>query len=243
MTMADLDKIRVILRALKAKTVANGCTEDEAMAAALKMTELLSRHGIAEGELDEPEYSEISIGVGRRSPLGSVWVAVARFADCKGYYDRRSGTLAYTFFGRAQDVLVAEYVYGVMRAASDQALAAFRSSDVYTRRRKASTRNQAVKAFLEGLAAGLVTKLDTGLWRRYGGPQDGDRALALVKATAAQLEAELERHGIGLKKSRALAPAEGTFKRAATHHGYRAAADIDVNAGVAAGNKVAGVLS
>lgn len=241
--MADLDKIRAVLRALKAKTVDNGCTEDEAIAATEKMAELLSRHGIAEDELEEAEYSEHTIGLGRRSPLDQVWFAVARFADCRGWYVQDGRSWARPKKVKAQDVLVAEYVHDVLRAACDQALTAFRASGVYQRRRKVSTRNQAVKAFLEGLAAGLGGKLSNGLWRRYGGLQDGDRANALILANQDDLKLKLADKGMKFGRSRALAPAAGAFKRDATHHGYRAAADIDVNAGVAAGNKVAGLLS
>ncbi|HYG91184.1 MAG TPA: DUF2786 domain-containing protein [Azospirillum sp.] len=240
--MSDLERVRAVLRALKAKTVEHGCTEEEAMAAAEKMAELLSRHSLSEDDLVEAEYCETRVGIGRRSPLDSVWGAVARFADCRGYYVR-GGKLSYAFFGRAQDVLVAEYVYQVLRAACDQALAAFRRTDTYTRRRTAKTRNHAVKAFLEGLAAGLIHKLDAGLWRRYGGPEDGERALALVKANALQLDVALENQGVVFKKSRALVTTSGAFKNEARSRGHQAARGIEVNAGVAAGNKVAGVLA
>jgi len=239
----NLDKVRAVLRALKAKTVENGCTEDEAMAAAEKMAELLSRHGLSEDDLTEAEYCEVKIGIGRRSPLDNAWLAVSRFADCRGYYDRRDGKLMFCFFGRAQDVLVAEYVYEVLRAACDQALATFRHTDAYTRRRKPKTRNHAVKAFLEGLAVGLIKKLDAGLWRRYGAEVDGDRALALIKSNRDQIDAQLGRQGASLKSCRALATADGAFKDQARSQGYQAARTIDVNAGVAAGNKVTGVLA
>lgn len=242
--MSDLERVRAVLRALKAKTVENGCTEDEALAAAEKMSELLYRHGLSEEDLAEAEYCETKIGIGRRSPLDRVWGAVARFADCKGYYVRSCNrTLSYAFFGRAQDVLVAEYVYDVLRAACDQALAAFRRTDTYTRRRTAKTRNQAVKAFLEGLARGLSFKLRDGLWRRYGGRDDGERAMALITANQAQLEAAMTADGKVLRQARSLKPTTGAFKNEAQAHGHQAARNIEVNAGVAAGNKVAGVLA
>lgn len=241
--MSELDRVRAVLRALQAKTTANGCTEDEALAAAEKMAELLTRHGLTADDLTEAEYCEFKIGIGRRSPLDRVWGAVARFADCKGYYVRGGGKLAFAFFGRAQDVLVAEYVQQVLRAACDQALAAFRRTDTYTRRRTVKTRNHAVKAFLEGLAHGLVNKLDAGMWRRYGGPDDFDRAWALINATTAQLDAALADNGTVLRQTRALKTTTGAFRGEALARGRAAAREIEVNAGIAAGNKVTAVLS
>ena len=40
----DLDKLINRLQALRAKTIANGCTEEEALSAAAKVAELLDRH-------------------------------------------------------------------------------------------------------------------------------------------------------------------------------------------------------
>ncbi|CUW41116.1 conserved protein of unknown function [Magnetospirillum sp. XM-1] len=240
--MTDLDKIRARLRALQAKTVEAGCTEAEALAAAEKMAELLSAHGLSADDLAAPEYCEHSIGLGRRSPLDKVWMAVAVFADCRGYYVRDRSSWSFAYFGRAQDVLVADYVHQVLRAACTKALSAFRESDTYRRRRKPSTRNQAVKAFLESLAAGLHDKLERGLWRRYGGPEDGPRARALITNNQATLKSVLEDRGQKFRPARALADAKGAFRDDAKACGHRAARAIDVNAGVAAGNKVAGVL-
>lgn len=44
--------LRNVIDALRAKTVDNGCTEDEAMAAALKVRELLAKHGEPTEELE-----------------------------------------------------------------------------------------------------------------------------------------------------------------------------------------------
>lgn len=240
--MADLDKIRARLKALKAKTVANGCTEAEALAAAMKMAELLAANGLTPDDLEQPEYCEHSIGLGRRSPLDKVWIAVACFADCRGYYVRDGASWSFAYFGRAQDVLVADYVHQVLREACTKALSAFRASDTYRRRRKPSTRNQAVKAFMESLAAGLYDKLEHGLWRRYGGPEDGPRARALICNNQTHLKAMQEDQGRTFRSARALVKAKGAFRDDALAHGRRAARDIEVNAGVTAGAKVTGLL-
>jgi len=43
----DLDKLRARILALRAKTVDQGCTEEETLAAAAKVAELLDRHGLS----------------------------------------------------------------------------------------------------------------------------------------------------------------------------------------------------
>ncbi len=241
--MANIDKIRSILRALRQKTVDNGCTEEEAMAAAEKMAEMLSKHGLTEADLGAADYHQHEVPMGRRSPLDPVWFAVARFADCRGWYVRRGRQLTICFFGRPQDTLVAEYVYEVMKGHCTRALAEFRASALYTRRRTTKTRADAVRAFQEGLAAMLVSKLHQGLWRRYC-PSDLCQGHELVMSAQGQLEAMMERHGIKLGTARPIKEAGGRFKDDAQLHGRRAGAAVDVTAGVGtAPAKVAGLLA
>jgi hypothetical protein len=50
--MADeLEKLKNRLLALRAKTIANGCTEEEALLAATKVAELLDRHDLSLSDL------------------------------------------------------------------------------------------------------------------------------------------------------------------------------------------------
>lgn len=240
--MADLDKIKAKLKALRAKTVDNGRTEEEALLAAEKMTEMLSKYGISAEELDAVDYGKNAVRLGRRSPLDDIWSAVARFADCKGWYERDGGKLDFVFFGRVQDTLVAEYVYEVLKSACAKALADFRTTDLYLRRRTTKTRARAVRSFQEGLAGRLCAKLREGLWRRYWAGTSAATDKALVLATGL-LDTALDTHGVTLRPSRPLKSPKGRLAEDASIHGRRAADAIDVQAGVAnAGQPVAGLL-
>ena len=44
--LAALDKLKTCIHALRAKTIDNGCTEDEALSAAAKVAELLDRYNL-----------------------------------------------------------------------------------------------------------------------------------------------------------------------------------------------------
>jgi len=44
---AALDKLKLRIQALRAKTIDNGCTEEEALSAAAKVAELLDRHDLS----------------------------------------------------------------------------------------------------------------------------------------------------------------------------------------------------
>jgi len=237
---ADLEKVRARLRALKSKTVENGCTQEEAMGAAEKAAELLSRHGISEQDLLEEEYSELGMDVGRRSPLETVWGAIGHFADCKAFWDQRGGKLRFVYFGRESDVLVAEYIHGVMHRACLQAIKEFKETRLYKTRRKPRTRAQAVRAFQETLAAALVLKLREGLWKRYRNAHgDGFRnALTLTRQSLDGKAADRFK----LKSTRQLQKSDSQVGHAARVLGYLHGQAINVEAGIGAGNKVSGVL-
>ena len=52
---ADLDRVLARIQALRAKTVDRGCTEQEALAAAGKVAELLDRYGLSLSEVELKE--------------------------------------------------------------------------------------------------------------------------------------------------------------------------------------------
>lgn len=241
--MTDLDKIKARLRALRAKTVANGCTEEEAMAAAEKAAELLARHNLSDADLAAAEFDELGCERGRaRTPLDTVWREVGRFADCTGFFRRVGTRWHYVYFGRASDVLVAEYVHQVIEAAAQRALREFRASASYARRRTPKTRAHAAKAFLEGFATSISDKLSRGLWKRYwtGNAAGTANALAVTsKAVTAVLEA---RHP-DLRPMAPIGAAKGRFRDDAKLHGARAGQAVTIQARLAGGgNKVAGLL-
>ena len=234
--MTDLAKIRAKLAALRAKTTANGCTEAEAIAAAEKAAELMSSHGLSEADLDRPVYDELQIELGaRRTPLDRIWPMVAKFAECRGWLHRDGTRWRFVYFGRDADVLVAEYVHEVVRRAADTAVAAFKASADYQKRRKPKTRAHALKAFLEGFAISIVARLFDGLWKRLNRAAPG-KANALMTSADARLNAELNRRGKEFCNVRGLARAKGKFRDEARARGYGAGKKLAIEAGVADGS-------
>ena len=53
--LAELDKLKVRIQALRAKTIDNGCTEDEALSAAAKVAELLDRYDLSMTDVEMRE--------------------------------------------------------------------------------------------------------------------------------------------------------------------------------------------
>ena len=72
----ELNRVKARIKALAEKTVSNGCTEAEAMAAAEMVGRLLERYALSMEEIDVREQRcvqvEVPIGGKRRRPIGTL---------------------------------------------------------------------------------------------------------------------------------------------------------------------------
>jgi len=223
-------KLRDTIAALKAKTIGNGCTEAEALTAAEKVGELLSKHGVAdEAEL---EFDQQAVEIGRRTVIDNLWGQVSIFCHCKLWYSGDGRRWSVVYFGRWNDVAVAEYLHGLLERHIKDATKAFQKTKEYTRRRSPKTKREATKAFQEGMVSALEQKLWAIQWRRV--PRvEGTNHQTLVLSPLGAVDAELERRKVTFS-DKTLAPVKGAAKgfHNAKISGADAARNIDINAGM-----------
>src|ERR1700679_3761898 len=110
--LAALDKLKIRIQGLRAKTTDNGCTEAEALMAAAKVAELLDRYDLSLTDVeirDAPcERRAYETRAKKRIPLDDCVGAIAKFCDCRVWRDKNpAGEARYVFFGLSADVEVA----------------------------------------------------------------------------------------------------------------------------------------
>lgn len=118
----DKDRIAARIRALLAKTVENGCTEDEALSAARKAAEMLARYNLTVDEVQmraskfKRDTSHYADAVGER--LWKIADAVA-FLTGSRYWVSPVGVspVAINFFGFDHEVAVARYLLDICASA------------------------------------------------------------------------------------------------------------------------------
>jgi len=159
----ELDKVVQRIRALQAKKTDQGCTEEEALAAAKKVAELLDRYGL---ELTETSVLEIGCealrydtGRKRRNDTDLLCTAVAHFFDCKGWLTKNADQeIQYIIFGFKADaeaaLLLIERIYDIIDNATQQ----FKTGSVYSAL-SGSRKRTASSSFQAGMAAGIMQKL------------------------------------------------------------------------------------
>lgn len=195
----DLTRVIERIRALRAKTVDQGCTEEEALAAADKVAELLDRYGLSLGETDLRGQNCRGVGIGstRRRPgaLDDVLPEISRFCDCRSWQERADdGTIRSMLFGLPADVEAAQYLFERVSTAVETETAAFQKAPLYRgspseRRRKATT------SFQFGLVRGIGAKLAARKAERDAGAfAASGRDLVPVKASV--VEEELAKLGL-----------------------------------------------
>ena len=195
----DLARVIERIRGLRAKIVDQGCTEEEALAAADKVAELLDRYGLSLGETDLRGQPCLGFGIDsnrkRSGPIDEAVPAISHFCGCRSWSERApDGTIRSIFFGLPADVEAARYLHERVAAALATETADFQKSDLY-RERAGGGRQKATASFHYGLVRGIGTKLDARKAERDAKTfQTTGRDLVPVKASV--VEDELARLGM-----------------------------------------------
>ncbi len=221
----ELDKLKTRLKALRAKTIANGCTEAEALSAAAKVAELLDRHDLSLSDLDMRETPCVQIAVEtnkkQRQPMSACVGAIADYCDCKAWREKDArGRIRYVFFGLPPNVEMARTIHEMIDAAMQAAW------QDYVRKQRFIRHGQDEKsAFLFGMAVSIADQLATM-------KADRDEALRvgsgrdLVVVRHAVVEAAFDTLGMTLREG---GPSGKKLAAGAFEAGHAAGERVDVS--------------
>jgi hypothetical protein len=199
---ADLDRVLALIQGLREKTVDRGCTEEEALAAAEKVAELLDRYGLSLSEVDLKGQACEGFGVdtGRKrfGPMDSCIPAVAMFCDCRAWSEKTDGgEIRYLFFGLPADVAGARYLYEMVESAFVTETERFRRGELYADHHSRQRRS-ATTSFQTGFADGIATKI-RNLHEARQVAMVTSTGRDLVPLKAAVIDDEMEKLGLDLK--------------------------------------------
>ena len=137
-SLTELDKLKTRIQALRAKTIDNGCTEEEALSAASKVAQLLDRYDLSLSDVEMREAPcerlEYETWRKKRIPIDGCVGAVAHFCDCRVWREKnQAGEARYVFFGLRSDVAVAHYLTELIDTAVRSELGRYKTSPDYRR--------------------------------------------------------------------------------------------------------------
>lgn len=181
----ELTRVKARIRALTEKTVSNGCTEAEAMAAAEMAGRLLERYALSMDEIEVREarcvQAEIPLAGRQRRPIDGCVPAVARFCGCKVWLSRDEAGARYVFFGFESDVALATYLFSVIDRGMQTELDRFRRANATLR---GVPLRQASVSYQQGMAGRIAERLETMLVAReaeVSARRSDSTALMIVK--------------------------------------------------------------
>jgi hypothetical protein len=174
------------IAALSQKTIENGCTEAEALAAAEHVDRLLRAHNLTLDEIslerEELSVAEIRTGKKVRHPVDMVVPELTRFTGTLVQVSAlRDGGLTYRFFGLRADTLLAGHLLRVIHGAMEREVRAYLAD-----RRGASGTSigdglRRRSSFLYGMSDRVSDRLVELREAREGIPTATGRDLVVVK--------------------------------------------------------------
>lgn len=217
------ERILERVRKLSALVEERGATPEEAMAAAQKVRELLDRNGLDEADVAAAGLVVEIVNAGRtkRQEVDKLVGYVASASGCVAINLHGHEGLRFVYFGPDPTPLIARYLHVVCYRAVDAAVAEFRRSAEYRRRRKAHTRSAAARAFKSAMIGRLCTQLLQLGW--------------LSQAEVDRLHRLYERRsGTRLVDGKSLKTKPGTARfRDASDAGRRAGSEVDLHRPIA----------
>jgi hypothetical protein len=176
-----LEKVKAIL----AKTMDNGCTESEAMAALAKARELMATYEIDESELAESEKEAATLHKSSvMDPYNikrNLGYTVGKFCRCEAWRERNGQRM---FCGLESDVIFATWLLDTLQRYVMRALRDFQQKRAVKR---IPNSNYTSASFVQGCVEVINKKL---------------KELTPSYETNALVKAEMAKNGIVLKKAR-----------------------------------------
>jgi len=254
----ELDRIKFKIKSLAAKTVANGCSEQEAISAMEGVGRLLAQYNLTMEECDVRESVcktiFMDIGRERRHPIDSCINSLADLVGARCWFHRRWGKggrmpSQYAFFGQEQDLELISYLFKVIHSAIEAESKAFKQSAEYAERGadysnsgwKAGARRSATVSFQRGMASRIGQRL-----RELKAANEAELAkhrttgTALVVLKKQIIEDAWQNEGIKLSSARS---SYAIRDSSAFEHGHRAGDKVNLSRPIPGAGKVGGLLS
>lgn len=188
--LSKLDKIKKRIRALLMKTVENGATEGEAVAASEKAAELMTEWdlGVADlGDETKPEFrfGKVEIDPAMEDALWRVASAIGELCHCKAWIANHGKSIR--FFGDTLDCEIAEYLMTICeRAVQTETRKAVAEYALF----RENIRTRKRLGFIDGLSKRLASRVMELSWQRRRSTGSD-----IVPAKMARNEEELKARG------------------------------------------------
>lgn len=232
--MSEREKVKSKIQALLNKTTGNGCTLEEAMAAAKKAGELMDFYQIqiTELEIREESCKKIMIEKTKKKsdPMKKINMAIAHYCQVKTW---THGNKGYVYFGLPQDVEMAEYLHEFVLSFVSSEMDNMKNTKEYMM--YPYHKRRYVASFLAGLQDRVYSKLNM-----LGNEREAELEQAVTKCTdlvivkEEVIDRDFDKLGIKLRN---ISNSRSITSRNGYNNGDEAGRKFSVKHGIGSGNK------
>ena len=212
--MRPADRLRARLRALLDKTVANGCTEAEALAAAEKARAIMAEHGLTTADLAVGQARAEEREASRPAWHNTILRAVALCTNTTVAIEKTG----YVFVGVEPGPEIAVYLRDVALRAVDTGVTEFRASPAIAGQRLYALGERAERDFTAAFVERLAVRLVKIFWPQR---DDAARRRALVHKDTLFPGFPVRDARRRTRDARAFAAGAAAADDVALHHGVR----------------------
>lgn len=228
--MSDREAIRKKLQALLAKTTDRGATEEEALLATKKLSELLEKYNMTMSEVDieQSEYDEIAVDVGKNKAhmASKLAPALGELTSTKVLQRRMSNAVQIVFFGSESDRQVAAYLLETIRNSMEYEYKQYKKTDQY---KQNPYHGKTIRySFMLGMALRIQDRIYEIIQHQQQNRDSTGTDLVVKKDQMVQDEFD-KQHGKVKKQYQQQAPAKAYN---ALTEGYQAGDNVNLTTGI-----------
>lgn len=251
----ERNKAAAKIRALVAKQINRGCTEAEALAAMVKVGELLELYNLTMDEvsLREEKCSTLVIRTGRKAADSMQWLIIelGLFTNTKSWlshYNKETGQkeVSYFFFGQQTDLDVVQYFYDLISTTMKTETDRFKQTRSYIDaemyeggRRRASTSFQ--RGFISRIDSRLSEMRHETMERQWA-MEEENPGTAIIVLKQDIVAREFEKEPVS-KQLRTTTQSQSQNNYNAYSKGSAAGGRVNLSRGITGSSNIGGYLS
>jgi len=155
----EREKVLRLLAQLRSRTVARGCTEAEAMAAAEKAASLMTEYQLTPGDVEIGQEDFTNLRSGSSAVRSRMWGHIAAATNTATIFRYSMGVPVVTYVGAEPGPSIAIYLHQVCDRAIDREATEFRKTGWYRKRRTLKAKKQATADFTMGMVRSMGSRL------------------------------------------------------------------------------------
>lgn len=207
---------------LRARTVENGCTENEANIAMQALNALMSQYNLSmtEAEIQAEEMMALELEGESKQPIHGLCNSIGYYTDTQNWYEIHGNKISYKFLGLKEDVLTAQYLFAMLNSSIGFELRKYKKGKGRDKQRD--------DGFVKGMCFRLSERLSDMKRESVADEVTGSEYAIVVRSKKQRVNDAMAELGISLR----VVSDKTKFSMDAFDKGYKKGGEVQINKGI-----------